>query len=305
MMVPPPMKRQRTGFTLIELLVVIAIIAILAAILFPVFAQAREQARKITCVSNVRQLTNAWLMYCQDYDETWVTTGKGYPNDWDRGNCNDDGTDSRDANYLVQPYVKNFNIFFCPDRSIPPNTPAFVSPINPQGKWIGYGMNYGPMHNRNGYGLFHVSTSYTPGNYWQGCRHYFPGRTLAEFALPAQMVAQIDTNDSPQYTNSPYDQCQSSTLAGCFSEIRHHGRYSVSFVDGHAKTWDMKPYSLPADGDDFTLMPSDPKNILQFCYDPNATMEPSTSSFVPESTSNCSQTVDWMVANRIPLPWNP
>jgi prepilin-type N-terminal cleavage/methylation domain-containing protein/prepilin-type processing-associated H-X9-DG protein len=59
------------GFTLIELLVVIAIIAILAAILFPVFAKAREKARQTTCTSNVKQLTNAALMYAQDYDETF------------------------------------------------------------------------------------------------------------------------------------------------------------------------------------------------------------------------------------------
>ena len=62
------MRRTR-GFTLIELLVVIAIIAILAAILFPVFAKAREQARKTQCISNVNQLGKAWMMYVQDYDE--------------------------------------------------------------------------------------------------------------------------------------------------------------------------------------------------------------------------------------------
>ena len=61
--------RKSRGFTLIELLVVIAIIAILAAILFPVFARARESARKATCISNVKQLTLACIMYAQDYDE--------------------------------------------------------------------------------------------------------------------------------------------------------------------------------------------------------------------------------------------
>jgi prepilin-type N-terminal cleavage/methylation domain-containing protein/prepilin-type processing-associated H-X9-DG protein len=65
------MRRDRHGFTLIELLVVIAIIAILAAILFPVFAQARESARQSNCLSNMRQIGTATMMYVQDYDETY------------------------------------------------------------------------------------------------------------------------------------------------------------------------------------------------------------------------------------------
>ena len=65
------MKGKRTGFTLIELLVVIAIIAILAAILFPVFARAREKARTASCQSNLKQLASGCIMYMQDYDECY------------------------------------------------------------------------------------------------------------------------------------------------------------------------------------------------------------------------------------------
>ncbi|HOJ21988.1 MAG TPA: DUF1559 domain-containing protein [Armatimonadota bacterium] len=68
-------RQSRTGFTLIELLVVIAIIAILAAILFPVFARARENARKANCQSNLKQIGLAFQQYRQDYDETWPWGG--------------------------------------------------------------------------------------------------------------------------------------------------------------------------------------------------------------------------------------
>src|ERR1043166_8631116 len=71
------MRQRRSGFTLIELLVVIAIIAILAAILFPVFAQARENARQATCISNLKQLGTAATMYAQDYDESFPMLESG------------------------------------------------------------------------------------------------------------------------------------------------------------------------------------------------------------------------------------
>src|ERR1700733_4651562 len=96
--------RRRTGFTLIELLVVIAIIAILAAILFPVFAQAREKARAISCLSNLKQIGIANLMYAQDYDETFTF---GCPNDWWLETWF----------YNTQPYIKNINVLRCPDDS--------------------------------------------------------------------------------------------------------------------------------------------------------------------------------------------
>src|SRR5262249_9178713 len=99
------MKRQGSqGFTLIELLVVIAIIAILAAILFPVFAQARDKARQSTCLSNTRQMGLALSMYVQDYDET-------YP--WAIGLP----ADTNPAwGGLISPYVKNLAVFQCPSQ---------------------------------------------------------------------------------------------------------------------------------------------------------------------------------------------
>lgn len=93
-------QTNRRGFTLIELLVVIAIIAILAAILFPVFAQAREKARQTSCLSNLKQIGTASMMYVQDYDETFF--GSYMP-----GNVGADGRDNSHWPFRLPPYIKN------------------------------------------------------------------------------------------------------------------------------------------------------------------------------------------------------
>ena len=125
---------RRSGFTLIELLVVIAIIAILAAILFPVFAKAREQARKTACVSNVKQIGLAWMMYVQDYDESYppsnsplnsqwgpsITFNNKYPCKPCRPHLKTDDTVTYDPTIYAIPYIKNQDIFKCPsDSGIP------------------------------------------------------------------------------------------------------------------------------------------------------------------------------------------
>lgn len=101
-----PLRGRNLGFTLIELLVVIAVIAVLAALLFPVFAQAREKAREATCLSNVRQMGLAVLMYTQDYDERLplaaTATQTGFLN-W---------------HHLVDPYVKNKQVWVCPSTDL-------------------------------------------------------------------------------------------------------------------------------------------------------------------------------------------
>jgi prepilin-type N-terminal cleavage/methylation domain-containing protein len=109
---------SRSAFTLIELLVVIAIIAILAAILFPVFAQARESARKTACLSNTKQLGTGVMMYVQDYDETYPS------NSWDGTPVGASDTEwgAAGANQkvftrwplTVMPYIKNKGVFVCP-----------------------------------------------------------------------------------------------------------------------------------------------------------------------------------------------
>src|SRR5690349_24568965 len=100
------MRIRNKGFTLIELLVVIAIIAILAAILFPVFAQAREKARAISCISNEKQLGLAERMYMQDYDDTIHELIPGGMNNL-AGMVGEPGIWMA----LLQPYIKNSQVF--------------------------------------------------------------------------------------------------------------------------------------------------------------------------------------------------
>ena len=118
------MPRRMRGFTLIELLVVIAIIAILAAILFPVFASAREKARQTACLSNMRQLGLGLLQYVQDHDETGPLSS-------DLG--------GNEEFYVVtaqlQPYMKSFGICKCPDSPYPEGTAQYLAAENP---WTNY-----------------------------------------------------------------------------------------------------------------------------------------------------------------------
>jgi prepilin-type N-terminal cleavage/methylation domain-containing protein/prepilin-type processing-associated H-X9-DG protein len=133
------MQQSAKAFTLIELLVVIAIIAILAAILFPVFAQARAKARQSSCLSNTRQLGLAATMYCQDYDNQYMELYRSHPNEpawcdgWSVWPCREDlrkpngevygwytGPTQRPQDFspnwgtLLIPYIKNVGIFACP-----------------------------------------------------------------------------------------------------------------------------------------------------------------------------------------------
>ncbi len=190
-----------TGFTLIELLVVIAIIAILAAILFPVFARAREKARQTSCLSNVKQLCLAQNMYIQDYDE--MLTGREM---WGE---------------KLQPYVKNEQIFGCPSWGNPVRLTA-------QGYCQSH---YGhlPMLRglKGGYGV----ACYTTGS--------TTGRQLAQIKFPATTcwLLEYPTNTNPASAGGCTQ--HSNPLSGCADgprvDARHNGGANVGFVDGHAK----------------------------------------------------------------------
>lgn len=217
------------GFTLIELLVVIAIIAILAAILFPVFAKAREKARQTSCLSNTRQLMTAVLSYCQDFDETM-------PGAWaaDHGA----GGISLLWSHAVLPYCKNAQIYECPSSDRRCGWGGW--------DWAGAPKTmYGWNCNSSGKALCNRSM------------------TLARFVQPSELIQlgdiwnsdwgddRADGRLNPVGTLVCWDGSNRCPLAtwGNFLPMWHNEGANYAMVDGHAK-W-FKPESIyPARGDD-------------------------------------------------------
>jgi prepilin-type N-terminal cleavage/methylation domain-containing protein/prepilin-type processing-associated H-X9-DG protein len=250
--------RKRSAFTLIELLVVIAIIAILAAILFPVFAQAREKARQTSCLSNTKQLALAHLMYAQDYDERLVTSwSQGFPGDF---------------SYYTQPYIKNTKILFCPSNPMtasgissacgnPNLAPGGVdNPFRENNMW-GYGYNTGADWN-NGTGLterwagapLDLPDTYTVvvnGETFTVRYRKSPmvGKTLAAVAAPASVILLGDTADTTVAGlgrgDLNLDKGSACDAARKTNWPRHTGGNNVAYVDGHSKYYRYNEKILP------------------------------------------------------------
>ena len=259
---------KRKGFTLIELLVVIAIIAILAAILFPVFAQAREKARAISCLSNLRQSGIAYAMYTQDYDETTPLQNSPPPGGyWFR---------------LIQPYIKNWQLTLCPDRSVTTTKTGIKFPVELNGRLQGYGYNDGWVSD-SGYGL----TIQLP----DGTR---PGRSIASITAPADCVAFGDTYDGPGYSIAMDNIFAESDAPTTTKQIRHNTNLNYAFVDGHAKTIKMAAGIYAGFG--LTARPASEANALKFCYDPDAVSDYAALGGaagypVQSATETCAQAV--------------
>jgi prepilin-type N-terminal cleavage/methylation domain-containing protein/prepilin-type processing-associated H-X9-DG protein len=210
----PVSPATKTGFTLIELLVVIAIIAILAAILFPVFAQAREKARQTACLSNTRQMGLAMSMYVQDYDETFPTSvigGDTWGGPPPSGHYDDPNYHS--WAWAIAPYVKNNNVFVCPSE--------FVQPA----AWE------------------HFNTTHAVIN------DYGPGTSLAAITEPSNTIWLTEAGNNAPWTNTNQVISQPGlyvenetqfTSAGTYTNPTIIGRWHTqgtnwAFADGHAK----------------------------------------------------------------------
>ncbi len=223
-------RGRMSGFTLIELLVVIAIIAILASILFPVFARAREKARQTSCLSNVKQLVLGMIMYAQDYDECFPQATSNWTPDPEHVAPGDGLT----WDYALLPYLKNEKILVCPSHAVA----CACSACDVRAR---------------GYAQTHYTTldlSRTPA---VACNY------LGGYPAPSSTVLIAEKG-----AYGPFH-CADASIESFFQsgggvanfykgkgtvELRHNGGNNFGYVDGHAKwhTQDGGPFSVN-DGD--------------------------------------------------------
>ncbi len=224
--------RTRPGFTLIELLVVIAIIAILTAILFPVFAQAREKARQTSCLANMRQVGLAVQIYAQDYDDALVHTELG-----------GDVDDAHEYYWgdMLQPYLKNWQILVCPSASQKITFKTGATTYSQQWSY--------------NYGINDIIAADCTDADNPACRHIgIAGQALAAVASPASTIlitdnlpADHDTEDGDDTTlgharheiNWQWGRRDATRLSVGGKSQDGYARHSDGFVyvlaDGHSK----------------------------------------------------------------------
>ena len=217
-------KPQRRAFTLIELLVVIAIIAILAAILFPVFARARENARRSSCQSNLKQIGLAFAQYTQDYDEK-LPGHRNYGNPY-----NSCGSGYAAWPTYLEPYTKNWQIFVCP--SVQRDYTGGCTSINS----VSYGVNFNAAS--------YVSTSAATAGITEVCTGNC-GVNLQSFVSiaaiddPSGTLHIMDTRSTTDA--SGYDVVSpgagETTAQGYsyYTHDRHLDTLNALFLDGHVK----------------------------------------------------------------------
>jgi prepilin-type N-terminal cleavage/methylation domain-containing protein/prepilin-type processing-associated H-X9-DG protein len=189
------MQRGKSGFTLVELLVVIAIIAVLAGILFPVFANARKAAHKTRCISNVRQILMAQRMYSDDNDRTLVPARAGTA----------PGTSGYTWCILLQPYIKNTDLLICTSDENP------TTATNHTDLPHSYGINYALTQNTSSMGGGFV-------------------RSMSTIHRTTDLLLFFELKSSAQATGASYTSHRLSRV-----DPRHSERAVFGFLDGHAK----------------------------------------------------------------------
>ena len=222
---------RRSGFTLIELLVVIAIIAILAAILFPVFSRARENARKATCQSNLKQIGMAMMQYVQDYDETLPQHYFRSPSD----------VVVSSIITLLHPYVKNVGVWDCPSADMKCKRSG-SDPIVLGDRSYGWNYYIFPLSSparlaRLTSPADTVCAADCTGDSWGPGRLYYPSTG-----------ARTDPIDGSQ-NNSWWDtDAHGGVRPGFNFVVRHNQMGNVLFMDGHVKA--MSYWALYSNGQD-------------------------------------------------------
>jgi prepilin-type N-terminal cleavage/methylation domain-containing protein/prepilin-type processing-associated H-X9-DG protein len=294
---------RRTAFTLIELLVVIAIIAILAAILFPVFAQAKVAAKKTNAISQLKNIGTAWQLYAADYDDYAVSVRSG----------GTQGVHRTDFWVVMQPYVKNVQIFFSSERT---ETGCYyhnandrqnttwgkaIYDLNPTGRCLGYGYNWGPQIYAGG-GVLDPEQQIAGGGTTQ------PGRALTSFDESANLFVFGDTYDTPRPTIGMYPNSAGgkawildtfNVTAGTRQrDFRWGGRFNMAYADGHAKNVQFKGGLTPGVG--YVYVPSQPKDRVAYCANPSEMLDGSRFSL---GMISCQNFVDYpFTVNTV---WSP
>lgn len=230
-------RPQKRAFTLIELLVVIAIIAILAAILFPVFAQARAKARQTACLSNEKQIGNALMMYLQDYDEAlpapdWGNV-PGYTGPersafaWQGNGATGTGPNAPCWADVFQPYIKSTDVFLCPNDDSGLGTVGNVKGAPTLiGKPLSYALNTFFYNTNTG---SHFGTNYDGS------------ATYAMMKNPSSKLYIVEVYSSR--AAELFNPSRTATLAPGQNTIdlsRHSGGSNYLYADGHAK-WHKTP----------------------------------------------------------------
>jgi prepilin-type N-terminal cleavage/methylation domain-containing protein/prepilin-type processing-associated H-X9-DG protein len=230
-------KNLLRAFTLIELLVVIAIIAILAAILFPVFAQAREKARQASCFSNMKQLGIAVPMYAQDYDESlpmwhYARRSKPQPLIW---------------YHALKPYVKNRAVYLCPSdqktQQLPDWGPQATWPEMGQSRWterISYGYNE-PLHNGRDTGSGTPGGPTTMADLDEPAAYYVLGDCSSPLSDAwcepkiGRRMFRVAWPHRPVWWDVVPIDAKPDVLKSLERYTRHSGGSNLAFADGHAK----------------------------------------------------------------------